>query len=228
MNEFYNFHYKKDDPEIELDYDAIIGEEKIPCPLDPGHPGTGKRRINNLVAKLRSLKVRDVMNTWHSDYLITDRVAAMFKEQGFTGYELKHVDVRLPNTDRFLGITPPVLWEFKVTGWGGIAPETSGIKPAVICPECCYTHYTPLLHPEYLIDESQWDGSDFFFVWPLPKFIFITERVKDFVKAKKLKGVDIIPVEQLKLGKDGFGPGKLRNFMDREKARQLGGHLGID
>ncbi len=228
MNEFYEFHWKDSDPVIELDYDAIVGEEIIPCPLDPGHPGIGWYRINDLVAKLRSPKVRDVMNTWHSDYIITDRVATMFKEQGFTGYELRHVDVKLPQTDRFRRVIPPVLWELKATGWGGIAPESSGIKLVTICPGCCYTHYTALLHPEHLIDESQWDGSDFFFVWPMPGFIFITERVKDYVKEKRLKGVDIIPVEKLKSNNYGYSPGRLRYYMDRERAKKLGGHLGID
>jgi hypothetical protein len=228
MNRFFYFNYKDSDPEIELDYNAIVGEEKTPCPLDLGHPESGKSRINELVVKLRFPKVRDVMNTWHSDYIITDRVATMFKEKGFTGYELRHVDVRLPQTDRFLGVKPPILWEFRATGWGGIAPESSGIKPVDICSECCYTEYTSLLHPEHLIDESQWDGSDFFFVWPMPGYILITERVKDFVKEKRLKGVDIIPVEKMKLGKDYFCPGKLRYYMDRERAKKLGGHLGID
>lgn len=229
MSRFYNFHYKENDAVIKIDQDAIVGDEHIPCTIEPDdHPGTGYYRINDLVVILRSAKVRDVSSTWHCNYIITDRVAALFKEQGFTGYKLRHVDVRFPQTNRFHGIIPPVLWELKVTGWGGVAPKASGIKPVTVCPGCCYTHYTSLLYPENLLDELQWDGSDFFFVWPLPKFIFVTERVKDFVRATRLKGVNIIPVEKMKLGKDGFSPGKLRYFMDRERAKKLGGHLGID
>jgi hypothetical protein len=227
MNRFYNFHYKDNDPVINIDQDAIVGNRK-PCPLDPGHPGTGWYRINDLIVKLRSPKVRDISSTWHSDYLITDRVASFFREAGFTGYSLRHVDVRLPNTDRYRGVPAPVLWEFKVTGWGGIAPESSGIKMVTICPACCYTHYTDFTNPERLIDESQWDGSDFFFVWPMPRDYFITERVKTVVQANKLSGVEIITPDKLKGDKWGLSPGKLRDHMDRERAKKLGGHLGID
>jgi len=228
MSRFYNFHYKDNDPVIKIDQDAIVGEEGIPCSIDPDHPWTGWYRINDLVVKLKSQKVRDISSTWHSDYLITDRVAVLFREAGFTGYSLRPVDVRLPKTERWRAVQPPVLWEFKATGWGGVAPESSGIKPVIICPGCFYTDYTSLLRPEKLIDESQWDGSDFFFVWPLPGFIFITEKVKAFVEGHRLTGVDLTPVEHLKLGKGGFGPGRLRLYMDRERARKLGGHLGID
>jgi hypothetical protein len=27
-----------------------------------------------------------------------------------------------------------------------------------------------------------WDGSDFFMVWPLPRFIFVTEKAKNVVE----------------------------------------------
>jgi hypothetical protein len=39
-----------------------------------------------------------------------------------------------------------------------------------------------------LLDQNQWDGSDFFMVWPYPKFIFITARVAEFIKKYKLTG----------------------------------------
>jgi hypothetical protein len=228
MSIFYYFHYKNSDPVINIDQDAIVEGEVIPCPLDPGHPGTGGIRINDLVVILRSPKVRDISSTWHNDYLITDQAALLFKKQGFTGYTLRQVEVKLPRTDRYRGVQPPVLWEFKVTGWGGFAPESSGIKLVTVCPGCCYTHYTSFSDPEKLIDESQWDGSDFFFIWPTPHLIFITERVKGVAEANKLSGVEIITLDRLKGDKWGFSPGKLRDHIDPERAKKLGGHLGID
>lgn len=228
MNKYFIFRYKDSDPVIKIDMDAIIGDKGLPCPLDPGHPGTGVFRINDLVIKLRSPNVRDISSTWHNDFLISDRVASLFKESRFTGYELRHVDVRLPNTDRYRGVKPPVIWEFKVTGWGGIAPESSGIKPVTICPGCCYTHYTTFTSPRKIIDESQWDRSDFFFVWPMPRRIFITEHVKNVIQTNHLSGAEIITLDQLKGDKWGFSPGKLRDHIDLARAKKLGGHLGID
>lgn len=228
MTRFYEFHYKDTDPVIKIDQDAIIGDKK-PCPLEPErHSGTGWYRINDLVVKLKSPKVRDISSTWHNDYLITDRVASLFKDAGFTGYSLRHVDVRLPRSVRYEGIRSPVLWEFKVHGWGGVAPVSSGIKLVTRCSVCNFTLYTPLLYPEKLIDESQWDGSDFFLVWPLPRFILVTERVKAFVEGHRLQGVNLIPVEHMRCDKYGFSPGRLRYHMDPKRAKKLGGHLGID
>jgi hypothetical protein len=39
-------------------------------------------------------------------------------------------------------------------------------------PEYGFLRYTDLRDAEKLIDVTQWDGSDFFMVWPLPRFVF--------------------------------------------------------
>ena len=39
-----------------------------------------------------------------------------------------------------------------------------------------------------LIDASKWDGSDFFMVWPLPLFIFVTDRVVRAIHDSRLTG----------------------------------------
>ncbi len=225
---FYTFNYNRDDPVLDIDLDAIVGDEIIPCPLDPGHPGSGWYRTNDLVIKLRSAKVRDVSSTWHNDHIVSDRVATLFKKYGFTGYSIRKVDVRLSKSALARGAIAPKLWEFKVGGWGGIAPESSGIKLVTNCPACCYTHYTPFTDADKLIDQSQWDGSDFFFVWPMPRRIFITERVKSLVLSASFTGVEMGSVGGLRCDKWGFSPGKLRDHMSRERAKKLGGHLGID
>jgi hypothetical protein len=54
------------------------------------------------------------------------------------------------------------------------------------------------------MDPVQWDGSDIFIVWPLPKFIFITDRVRQFLLASKLKDMMITPIEKLGFLSDGF------------------------
>ncbi len=49
-----------------------------------------------------------------------------------------------------------------------------------------------------LVDEAQWDGSDFFTVNGYPKHILVTERVKDLIIAHRLTNCVLIPAEKLR------------------------------
>jgi hypothetical protein len=94
--------------------------------------------------------------------------------------------------------------------------------------ECCgHLVYTPLTDPSRLIDPTRWDGSDMFMVWPLPKFIFVTERVARFVEQHELTGARLEPVPEMRLQGGGFTPGRLSYYVPRERAQKLGRELGI-
>ena len=73
-------------------------------------------------------------------------------------------------------------------GRGGASPE-SGITMQYYCEACHRAKYTDPNHPELMIDPSQWDGSDLFVIWPLPRFIFVTERVVDLIRNEGYKGL---------------------------------------
>jgi hypothetical protein len=45
-------------------------------------------------------------------------------------------------------------------------------------------------------------------VWPLPRFVFVTERVVSTIREHDLTGVRIPPATELRLLPDGFTPGK--------------------
>jgi len=161
--------------------------------------------------------------TWQSECLIQDHVLQFFRTQGFTGYEVKPVKASFTKkSDQ----QPPKLWEVVVTGWGGIAPEESGVKLTYVCEGCGYCKYTGYSHPEKLIDEKQWDGSDFFMVWPMPNFIFVSDRVATAIDQEGFSGVQLIAPGDIE-PTDSLRPGRLRWCMPDARAREIGEPLGI-
>jgi hypothetical protein len=94
-----------------------------------------------------------------------------------------------------------------VTGWAGEATRESGITMLEHCEACGHTTYSDCTCPKRLIDLSLWDGSDFFIVWPLPKFVFVTDKVAELVRREEYSGVRLLRVGDLAFGGTGFTPG---------------------
>src|SRR5439155_13113173 len=90
---------------------------------------------------------------------------------------------------------PPKLRELVIVGWAGVAPPESGIRVIETCSSCGLLHYSCFDNSLRLINESQWDGTDFFMVWPLPRFIFVTDRVKKTIEEKGWRGARFIAIE---------------------------------
>jgi len=219
--QFYNFRSPKSSAHLAKWADEVDLETVI-CPKHKGHQRGGKR-ITPLSVVLPGDRTRDILWTWYSECLITDYVLKLFKKSRFTGYEVKPVKARYKNTNK----KPPRLWELIVTGWAGIAPPESGIRVSEHCDACGDTVYSDCTNPKRLVSASQWDGSDLFMVWPLPRFIFITERVTDVLKENELTEYVLIPSDKMPCGKDGFSPGRLSYFMPEKRARELGEASGI-
>jgi hypothetical protein len=168
--------------------------------------------------------VEDFVWTWYSECLVQDRTLELLRSSGLTGFELKPVKARFKkSTGR-----PPRLWEMVVTGWAGMAKPESGIHldESKSCPACGHLRYTGLINARQLIDETEWDGSDFFMVWPIPRFIFVSEAVVRLFRERGLTGVEVVPVAKLE-SMDGFAPGRLSYYMPEPRARAIGEPLGI-
>lgn len=197
--------------------------EAITCALNPGHRRGGKR-LTELSVDLPGTEVHDVVWTWYSECLVQEHVLALFKKHGFTGYEVRSAEARFRTASPE---SSPRLWELLVTGWGGVAPPESGVRPTQSCSSCGLLEYSCFTDPSRLIDESWWDGSDFFMVWPLPRFIFVTERVKKALEGVHARGFRFVAPVDLKCGAAGLGPGRLSHWMPEARARELGEPLGI-
>ena len=66
-----------------------------------------------------------------------------------------------------------------------MAAAESGIRLVERCQTCGYLTYSACNNTEQIIDVTEWDGSDFFIVWPLPKCIFITDRVAQTIVSNR-------------------------------------------
>jgi hypothetical protein len=199
--------------------------EHVTCPAKEGHRRGGKR-LTNLSVALRGKGVEDFIWTWLSECLVRDQVLELFRASGFTGIDVRPVKAKFK---RPCGDDPPRLWELVITGWAGIASVESGIKLTEKCDACGLLRYSRCENLGKLIEVSHWDGSDFFMVWPLPKFIFVTERVAKAIRENRLTGAILARPEDMSFGlPPGFGPGRLSYWMPERRARELGGTLGID
>ena len=225
---FFHLHYPESTVKLaewthdEMELEAVF------CDKVPGHRHSG-RRLTDLSVTLPRRPVDDFVWTWYRECLVTQRTLDLFRDHGFTGFDVKPVKARF---SRPCAHELPVLWELVVTGWGGVAPPESGVKLITSCDVCKYKKYSACQSLDELFDPSQWDGSDFFFVWPLPKFIWVTERVAQCIRKHKLKGVRLRPPEQVVFRKSeigfGFGPGRLSYRLPEARAKALGEALGID
>jgi hypothetical protein len=207
------------------EWDESVYSEKIICPIKDSHI-RGGRRISDLVVNLKSNRIGDFVWTWYNECLIQDHVLKLFRENNFTGFDVKPVTVKVKSG---IILTVMNLCELVVIGWGGISPPQSGIKLLEYCSGCGLLLYSIFSDSSKLIDISQWDGSDFFMVWPLPKFIFITERVANFIRKEKITGCQIVRADEIPLLRKvpSLGPGRLSFWMPEERAYKLGKPLGI-
>ena len=66
-------------------------------------------------------------------------------------------------------------------------------------------------------------------IWPLPRFIFLTERAKNVIERASLEGAIFLPVEKVPPTDDvTLSRGRLSHWMPRERAHELGELYGIE
>jgi hypothetical protein len=196
--------------------------EKVRCSADWGHARPG-RRLNQLNVLVPCKPVPDVMFTQFHDYLMLDRVREEFVGNGITGINFVSTKAMVKRTAG--GLT---LWEAVAVGWGGHVSPKSGVHLEEECSVCHHRHYSAISDPERLIQLDQWDGSDVFMIWPLPKFMFVTERAARLITQSRITGINLLKALPPSLiESDGFGPGGLGLWMPDERAHMIGDPLGI-
>ena len=177
--------------------------ESIVCPKDAGHQRAG-RRSTPLSLDVLSPNVADFSRTMLSDIVITDRVFQVLREEGLTGFQVKPTTIEsVPG-----GVRPsdlPKLWEFVVIGNGGSAHECSGIVEILRCSSCGLVRYSAFEHG-ISVDESKYDGSDFFTVSEYPKYVLASERAKTVIERARLTNVNFVESSQLEWPKGVVKP----------------------
>ena len=186
------------------------------------------KRIGNLEVVLEDTSVPDFVETWYSEWIIQDDVLRDLRQAGLTGFEVKPTTASFKKSKE----PTPIFWEVIVTGWGGMASPASGIAldEENSCSACGMLRYKQGTNPANIISSDNWDGSDFFMVWPLPNYKFVSGKAAKFIKEKKYTGCKIIPARELAFSNrvmPGFGPDRLSHYMPSDRARELGDPLGI-
>jgi hypothetical protein len=188
------YELEKDDkyPDVWYnDSDEFHSSNVVKCPKDPGHQRGERDQSINLWIDIKKPKIGDFIPTVYSDWLITDRAAEIFKAHNLTGYRLQPVKVCNKKLDFNL-------WELVVTGSAGKAHPDSGLDLVFHCEHCGLTRYKRIKKGVgIVVDETHWDGSDFFTIVEYYKFVLITEKVKKIIEEYNLKGVKIISPSEL-------------------------------
>ena len=163
--------------------------EGIVCPKYKSHQRPSDR-IGELRIDITTKKISDFLTTFLSEWIVSDKVVDIFTNSNVTGYELKAVKIR--NME-----LPYNLWEFIVTGKGGDAHPDSGIYLKKECKHCNMKIYSAYENG-IIVNESNWEGKDIFTVTGYPRYILVTEKVKDIVEKNKLTGALFVPSHELK------------------------------
>ncbi|MGN6424366.1 MAG: hypothetical protein ACTHLA_13755 [Asticcacaulis sp.] len=225
ISDFWLIRPENNPPQAE--WDDTMDIEQIHCPVDPAHTRGGKR-LSDLHVILEDDSPEDFIRTWYSEWIIQDHVLKELREENVTGFEVRPVEARFKNNKNI----PPKLWEIVVTGWGGMADPASGITldKTRSCNACGFLRYTGATHPEKILDTKQWDGGDFFMVWPLVTCIFLSPKAKQLLSEKLYTGCNLSKASEITFSSHvipGFGPGRLSYWMPDTRAHELGDGLGI-
>ncbi len=177
--------------------------------------------VVDLTIVLTSRKVGDFVWTWYNDCLVTESTLSLFRDAGFTGFEVRPVAVeKIKSVSRKLReqLAIPPLWELRISGRGGDAAPESGIRVLnrdEETGECSYTSFRDGI----IVTEANWDGSDFFVINGYPSHLLVTERVKELIIGRQLTNCTLIPSDKLKW-KSGERPEdfeeRLQVMADRE------------
>jgi hypothetical protein len=158
----------------------------------------------DLAVVLPTPKIGDFVWAWYGCCIATDGTLSLFRHAGFTGFEARPVTVerieRLSRKHREEVSIPP-LWELLIQGKGGDAAPESGIYPLCEVEESGTVEYSSFRNG-IVVDENNWDGSDFFTVNGYPKFVLVSDRVKELIIGHQLTNCALIPSHKLEWGSD--------------------------
>lgn len=111
--------------------------------------------------------------------------------------------------------------ELVVTGWGRLASHASAVRLVESCPACGLLVYSGVERWEELFDGREWDGSDLFMIWPLPRFIIATRRAASLIEMAKFSGVHVMPRAKMTSASEGLGPGRVSYWLDEHRLNKL-------
>lgn len=159
--------------------------ESIVCPINDGHQRPG-RRITELHINLVSRRIVDFSATILPYVVITDHALQVLASAKLTGFRVQPVVVHAHPKGMHRDCIPK-LWEFLVTGDGGFAAPASGVTVKEQCDACGLKRYSAYDNG-IEVDETAYDGSDFFVVREYPTHVLVNMKAKNVIESNNLSG----------------------------------------
>lgn len=162
------------------------------CDRDPRHAKRQKRGATlKVIAPLAPLY--DFEWTVYNEAIVGPEIVELFEKENVTGVKFRRVIPYLTTGDQF----SREMYEMYVVGDGGNAPESSGIRPIEICPHCGFCIFTGYQNTNDVFNIDEWDGSDIFTIWPLPRFIVASDSVIELLDRESITGVAAVSLSKL-------------------------------
>lgn len=147
----------------------ISSSTKIP--LERLRPGA---KICPPTGTLRSSKLRDFTHPFPGLMWVTKQVKTVLESAELKGISFAAVNLRWTGKMKNTSVMIPDLWEVVVNGkaWR----QGSDLQTITSCSVCGRMEYRRG-GTDLTVDESRWDGSDFFHVDENPNIVIVTENV---------------------------------------------------
>lgn len=153
-------------------------------PLEPGDVlGTPR-------AKVLSREIPDFLHRFPGQLIVRTKVVEALERAKLTGFQPVRVQTYWSEQLHHFQMEPPSLFELVVTGvaWR----VDSDLKRLTACQHCGRLIFPD---PDWLVvDESRWDGSDFFHVDRNPNIALVTERVCEVLAEHDFTNYACLPV----------------------------------
>ena len=154
-------------------------------PLLPGDD------LGTPVVDVYSSTLNDFLHPFPGVLVVKPSTLHILEEEGFTGFRPIKLNTHWSKRLRHLFEEPPELYELLVTGqaWR----EGNDKESLILCQHCGrmdFPKWTP-------VDESRWDGSDFFNVDCNPNIVLVTKRVCKTLSQHNVTNYRCVPYEEL-------------------------------
>lgn len=204
----------------QLTYANHVRRQTTLCPVNSGLPSqhTMRQLQPNPIRAIGPVqRMADFEWTVYHDMLVERDIMEELQAR-FSGFEFRHAEL-YTTTETPIGRE---VFQLRVTGWGGIAPPDSGIRVVEECPHCKRQVFSGFTDPNKIFSIDAWDGSDFFIIWPMPKFIFVTGSVVDWIKKSGYSGIRVKPLDKFPKSIAGrFSPGHLHDWFDDDRLAEI-------
>lgn len=133
--------------------------------------------------------INDLMFPFPGQVIVTADVATALQQSPLQGIELMPIEIVKAKGNNSTYALP--LFELRVKGHGW----REGVDESMLisCPQCGRTKNPKSKSGLEPLDETRWDGTDFFNVDHNPNVIAVTSRVKEFLEQHQFSNYRLIP-----------------------------------